>query len=123
MYLDADEDLTVSDCIKVSRYINSQLDRDKEDFELLVSSSGLDRGFKVRRQYIKNIGREVQVTLESGEKETGILLAVDDNEIELELIPLDKKKKKITVVTEKIKLLFKDIKETKVVISFKKKNK
>ncbi|MCD4679479.1 MAG: ribosome assembly cofactor RimP [Bacteroidales bacterium] len=123
VYLDSDEDLTVSDCIRVSRYIESNLDRDKEDFELLVSSSGLDRGFKVKRQYIKNIGREIQVILESGEKKAGILIAVDDNEIELEVLPPDNKKKKITVVTGNIKLLLKDIKETKAVISFKKRKK
>lgn len=123
VYLDSDEDLTVSDCIQVSRYIESNLDRDNEDFELLVSSSGLDRGFKVKRQYIKNIGREVQVILESGEKKAGILIAVDDNEIELEVLPPDNKKKKTTVVTGNIKLLLKDIKETKAVISFKKRKK
>jgi len=123
VYLDSDEDLTVSDCIRVSRYIESNLDRDKEDFELLVSSSGLDKGFKVKRQYIKNIGREVQVILESGEKKAGILIAVDDNEIELEVLPPENKKKKITVVTGNIKLLLKDIKETKAVISFKKRKK
>lgn len=121
VYLDADENLTVSDCINVHRHIESQLDRDTENFELLVSSAGLDKGFKIKRQYLKNVGRDVQVTTNDTIKTIGKLIAVDDSGIELEKLPEKKNKKKTTNQDiENIKILFEDIKETKAVISFKK---
>lgn len=121
IYIDSDKHLTINDCVEVNRYLISNLDKDKEDFELLVSSAGLDKGFTLKRQYLKNIGNEVEVVLKSGEKKYGKLLNADDNVIELEVLAESAKKaKNKNVNTEKIVLSFDDIKETKAVISFKK---
>ena len=53
--LDSETGITIDDCIQVSRHIESNLDREAEDFELQVSSAGLGQPFKVHRQYIKNL--------------------------------------------------------------------
>src|SRR5665213_3445944 len=64
--IDNFEGLAIDECVNMSRWIESQLDRDTEDFELEVSSPGLDQPFKVIRQYQKNIGKEVDVKFIDG---------------------------------------------------------
>ncbi len=119
VFIDGDNGVTITDCIALSRKIESNLDRETEDFELDVSSAGLDLGLRVKRQYTKNIGRSVDVKLNDDTKITGILKAVDENTITIELPP-EKKKKKTKEIVNLTKIIdFKDIKETKVVITFK----
>ncbi len=115
--LDGDESITIDDCIQVSRFIESSLDREVEDFELSVSSAGLDQPFKLKRQYKKYLNKEVSVVTSEGKKHTGTLTRVSDQKILLQ-IPANKKKKTKEL---DIEILFSDIKETKGVISFKKK--
>ena len=113
--------VTVEDCIKVSRNIEHNLDREKEDFELHVSSAGLDKGLRVLAQYEKNIGREVKVKRHSGESLQGILKKASAMEIVIETTRKEKiegKKKKETII-EEIPLPMKEVKSTKVVLSFK----
>jgi ribosome maturation factor RimP len=96
------------------------LDREDVDFELQVTSPGLDKPFKVVQQYQKNIGKAVKSKTEGGNIE-GILKSVADEGIVIETERkerLEGKKKKIKVV-EDVTLAFSDIIETKVVISFK----
>ncbi|MFZ4401536.1 MAG: ribosome assembly cofactor RimP [Bacteroidales bacterium] len=119
VFIDGDNGVTITDCIALSRKIESNLDRETEDFELNVSSAGLDLGLRVNRQYVKNTGRTVDVKLNDNTKITGVIKAVDEQSITLELLP-GKKKKKSDEITELSKIIdFKDIKETKVVITFK----
>jgi len=119
VFIDGDNGVTITDCIALSRKIESNLDRETEDFELDVSSAGLDLGLRVNRQYIKNIGRTVDVKLNDNTKLCGILKAVDDKNITLELLPSKKKKKTDEIIDLNKIIDFKDIKETKVVITFK----
>lgn len=119
--LDNENNLSISDCVEVSRYVEHQLDRDAEDFELEVSSPGLDQPFKVLRQYRKYLGKEVQVLLKDNAKITGTLLTVDDEGVEVETRAKEKvegKKSKQLVIT-KHRLPFTEIKETRIVITFK----
>ena len=51
--------VSVNDCMSVSRNVEHNLDREEEDFELHVSSAGLDKPFRVPAQFAKNIGKEV----------------------------------------------------------------
>lgn len=119
VYIDGNHGVTISDCVALSRHIESNLDRETEDFELDVSSAGLDLGLRNKRQYQKNTGREVEVKMADGTKIKGILKNVEDDFFQIEL-PLSKKKKKTDTTEELIKNIeFKEIKETKVVISFK----
>ena len=55
--------ITIDDCIQFSRAIEHNLDRDKEDFELEVSSAGMSSPFKVYQQYVKHVGRQVKLIL------------------------------------------------------------
>ncbi len=119
VFIDGDHGVTISDCIALSRHIESNLDRETEDFELDVSSAGLDLGLRVKRQYVKNIGKNIDIKLNDNTKITGLLKGVEDDFITIEL-PLNKKKKKSEIADDLIKSIeFKNIKETKVVIIFK----
>jgi ribosome maturation factor RimP len=51
--IDGDTGVTIDDCIRLSKHIESKLDRDTEDFELRVSSFGADKPLKMKRQYKK----------------------------------------------------------------------
>jgi ribosome maturation factor RimP len=64
---DRKEGITIDECIELSRFIESNLDRDSEDFELQVSSPGIDMPFLVLEQYSKNEGKEIEVTDTEGE--------------------------------------------------------
>lgn len=113
--------VSVEDCIKVSRNIEHNLDREKEDFELNVSSAGLDKGFRVLAQYQKNVGREVKVKLNEGGSVQGVLKQADSDKIVVETTRKEKiegKKKKETIV-EDIHIPMGNVKDAKVVISFK----
>jgi len=116
LFIDGENPVNIEECIALSRHLESNLDRETEDFELNVSSAGLDQPFKVFKQYVKNLHKEVSVLLADGKKYTGILTEANENEITLE-IPADKKKK---IETQELRFLITDIKETKSIISFKK---
>jgi len=115
VFVDSDTNITIGECAKISRFIESELDREVEDFELRVSSPGLDHPFKLLRQYKKYIGREISVTTADDRKHKGVLISVTENDLELEEAKGKKGKEKKVV-----KYLFNDIKEGKPVISFKK---
>jgi len=114
--LDNDKAISIADCVEMSRYVESHLDREKEDFELSVMSAGMSEPFKITRQYIKNIGRQVDVVTKEGEKYSGKLAAANEEEITLETKIKEKKGKQVTV--SNINLKYNQIKETKRVISF-----
>lgn len=111
----------IKDCVSVSRNIEHNLDREVQDFSLEVTSAGLNKPFKVREQYTKNIGREVKVVYNDHGSEEGKLIAVDNDSISLETskkVKIEGKKKK-EIVVEEINIPFDKIKETKIIISFK----
>ena len=119
VFIDADSSVTIDHCVALSRHIERNLDRDEEDFELRVMSAGADIPFKSLRQYKKNIGRKVDVVLESGNEVQGVLLSADEEKIELEEEKLVKKgKKKEWKKGDIISIPMKDIKHTKIIITF-----
>ena len=59
--IDSPQGVDIDTCVELSRYIEQHLDREQEDFELTVASAGLSEPFKVHKQYLKNIGKLVQV--------------------------------------------------------------
>jgi len=113
--------VTVEDCVSVSRNIEHNLDRESQDFELHVSSAGLDKPLRVHAQYVKNVGRGVEVQLKSGEQIEGELTEVKEESIVVsweEKREIEGKKKKETVEVQR-ELPFTDIVEARIVISFK----
>jgi ribosome maturation factor RimP len=113
--------VSMKDCMSVSRNVEHNLDREDEDFELHVSSAGLDRGLRVLPQYTKNIGRQVKVKLHEGGSLEGELTAASHEQITIQTTRKEKiegKKKKETIIEDHTFTMDK-IKETKIVISFK----
>ena len=104
---DKNEGITIDECAAIHRHIENGLDRDIEDFELQVSSPGLDLPFGVIEQYYKNENRKVEVVDNDGSKYTGRLKNVTNGGFELET---------------KLKLLsfnFEQIKSTRVILTIK----
>lgn len=119
--VDADSGLSIDQCVRVSRSIESQINRDEEDFELQVTSPGLSNPLVVTRQYIKNVGRDLKVTMNAGEVHEGKLIQASEEGVVLEYSykqRIEGRKKK-EVITEQLPLSYEDIKEAKVMISFK----
>ena len=113
--------VSMKDCMSVSRNIEHNLDREEEDFEVHVSSAGLDKGLRVFPQYKKNIGRDVKVKLNEGGKFEGTMIDATPEQITLQTTRKEKiegRKKKETIVEDHV-FTMDQIKETKIVISFK----
>jgi ribosome maturation factor RimP len=84
--LDSDTAVNIDNCVNVNRFVCSELESLCEDvFELTVYSAGLSEPLKLKRQYIKHIGEEVETLFKSGEKRKGILRRVEDDYIEIGL--------------------------------------
>ena len=119
--IDSYDGVSVSDCVELSKVIDSNLDREVEDFEMNVSSAGLDKPLRVIDQYKKNIGRDVKVVPVDGLVVKGELIEVADDEIMVEFKVKERiegRKKKETIVKQE-KIKFNNIKETTIIISFK----
>ena len=115
IFIDSDSGVLIEDCKKLSRLIEKKLDRDENDFELIVSSAGLDQPFKMLRQYQKNIGKAIDVKLTNGQKQSGNLISVDSDKIVLQPFALKKKSK---TPIQAVEIPFTEINETKIKIIF-----
>ncbi len=112
--IDGDNGVTIQNCIDLSRNIEKNLDREKEDFELSVLSSGVGEPLKLIRQYKKNIGRNIEIiTTDSSDKIVGELIMANDEMIVVREKP---KKKKDAAIDKEI--LISNIKESKIIIVF-----
>lgn len=117
VFIDADTAISIEDCRELSRHLEQSLDREKEDFELTVSSAGLDRPLKVMRQYRNLIGKHLDIVMNGGQKLNGKLLKADELGIVIEQeIKISKKE----IDIKKITLPFDQIRTAKKVITFKK---
>ena len=114
VFIDGDRGVTIHDCRELSKFIGSKIDRDQEDYDLTVSSAGADKPIRMPRQFLKHLGRELEVTTNEGVLLGGKLIHVDANSIELEHNPGKKQLKK-----PNIGITFSEIKEAKVKLSFK----
>ena len=116
--LDGDQGISINQCAtvsrEVSRYIDEEIDLDIP-LTLEVSSAGLDHPITLNRQYVKNIGKEIKITLNDQSIIEGKLEKVDDSSIVLEKV-LDPRKK----TTEQEVIKFEDINKTIILVSFKK---
>lgn len=81
--VDGDHGLPIDEVVRISRHIEHNLDREKEDFALTVSSPGLSRSLDQPRQFIKNIDRKIKIQTAEGESK-GKIVAADDKEVTLE---------------------------------------
>lgn len=119
IHVDGDEGINIQDCAAISRHVGFHLEEEntiEKAYNLEVSSPGVGEPLRLKRQYDKNIGRELSVKLTGGDVKEGKLLSVDDNGITIEAKVKEKGKKAILVETG---IDFSSITETKVLISFK----
>lgn len=118
VFLDADNGLNIDKCVKINRAMYRAIEEDNwypdGNFSLEVSSPGLEEPLKLLRQYKKNIGRKVELVLNSEEKLDGKLLEADDTSIKVEYTT-GKNKKAVTIIKD---IAHDDIKQTTVVIAF-----
>ena len=118
VFLDADEGVTIEKCIKINRALYSQIEESElfpyGDFSLEVSSPGIDEPLKLYRQYKKNIGRIIEVTMSDSTKKEGKLTAVSDEEIIIEQKAGEGKRS----VIQTTNILFNQVKHTKVLVTF-----
>jgi ribosome maturation factor RimP len=115
IFIDGDVGVTIEAVSKINRALYRQLEEEEflnGDFSLEVSSPGVDEPLKFLRQYNKNIGRKVEVTLNEGEPVEGVLKVATEAAITIEETIGKKKETKETIIP------FDNIKKTVVQISF-----
>ena len=115
--IENDQHVAIQDCINLSRHIEHSLDREQEDFELEVSSPGIDQPFRHERQYRKYSGQTVEIKLRNGIKHKGTLsLSTGDS---ISLLPTKStSSKKTNTPAEPVNFSLNDILETRLVIKF-----
>lgn len=83
--IDSMKGLDIATCADLTRKIEAEFDREVEDYELEVGSAGLTSPFKVKQQYVKNIGNDVDVVTRDGRKLSGRLVEVGDSDFTIEV--------------------------------------
>lgn len=118
VFIDADEGVILSELIEYNRKLYKQLEESSMfpdgDFSLEVSSPGLDEPLKLFRQYKKNIGRFVDITLKDSAKKEGKLIDATEDGVVIETETGKGKKKE----TKQESILFDQIKNTKIQVKF-----
>ena len=118
IFIDADQGISIEKLVQLNRKLYKELEEEgffpNGDFSLEVSSPGLDEPLKIHRQYLKNIGREVEVLLNEGVKKEGKLLLVSESDITVEEERGKNKKKEFIQHI----IPFDQIKTTKIQIKF-----
>ena len=117
--LDSDEDITIDDCVAVNDAVHAAFDRDEEDYELTVGSYGITSPLLLPRQYLKNVGYEVEVLTADGRKLKGVLADADNEGFTLTMTVKRKLegKKRPELVEEQERFNYNDIKYTKNIIN------
>lgn len=105
----------IEDCVALTRHIESEYDRETDDYSLTVSSAGIGQPLKLLRQYVKIIGKEVDIEMADKTALKATLVAVDEEKITVKTVSKIKKE-----VTEQVKEIpFSEVKSVREVISFK----
>ncbi len=132
VFIDGDQGVSIEKLVHYNRRLYRQLEEENlfpnDDFSLEVSSPGVEEPLKLYRQYLKNIGRFVEVTDNEGNKKEGKLISATESGIVVEEIKarLTGKNKDKVVGQGKGKKLetlqhavsFSEIKATRIQIKF-----
>jgi ribosome maturation factor RimP len=118
VFVDADSGVSIDKLVQYNRKLYRDLEENSffpgGDFSLEISSPGLDEPLKLHRQYLKNLGRYVEVLKKDGIKTEGKLVSATEAEIVVEEEKGKNKKKE--VITHIIS--FDNIKTTTIQIKF-----
>ncbi len=119
--LDSETSIDIDTCARITRKIEEAFDRDVEDYELEVGSAGLTADFKVRQQYLKNVGNDVEILTRSGRKLTATLKSVGDSDFTVVYQTKEKPEgaKRPVMVEKEETLKYDDCKYVRYAISFK----
>ena len=119
--VDSPAGISIAQCAELNRFLNDELDNETNEFDLTVSSPGLEKPFKVFEQYQKNIDRQIKVrTIEGKEFEASLKEVTPDGILlhqKVKEAPEGQKKREW--VEKNIQLPFEQIKETKIILTFK----
>ena len=100
--------IELDDCVELSRYFESQFDREKEDYSLTMTSAGLDQPFKVLKQFQKATGTKVEVSFKGGRKLVATLVSADEQSVTLSYSVKEavegKKKKELVEHTDRFEM-------------------
>jgi len=118
VFVDADNGISIEKLVQYNRKLYKDIEESgwfpNGDFSLEVSSPGLDEPLKLHRQYLKNIGRSVEVIRKDGTKTEGKLVSATDAEIVVEEVKGKNKKREVVMHTISID----NIKTTTIQIKF-----
>ena len=119
--IDHEEGVWIEDCVELSRFIESGLDRETEDFELEVGSAGIGQPFKVLRQYEIHQGDDVEVLTADGRKLKGTLTEVTPEGFDLVVTEKVRHEgeKRPRLEQRPVRLTYSEVKWTKYLIDFK----
>ncbi len=118
--IDSDTAVDIDECIRLNRLVESEFDRDVEDYELEIGSAGLTSPLRVVRQYLKNVGNEVEVLTADGQKLKGVLKSADEEGFVLTTTKKEKPEgaKRPVMVETDLAFKYSEIKYTKYIIQF-----
>ncbi len=117
--VDGDKGIGIAECAQISRYVGFRLEEEnvlESAYNLEVSSPGIDTPLTSKRQYLKNIERQLAIKMADGSKKEGKLTGITEDAVIIEEINKQKGKKAEQVESV---IPFNQITETKVLISFK----
>ena len=118
VFIDGDNGMTIEKCVRFNRKLYKQIEESgmypEGEFSLELSSPGLDEPLQLHRQYVKNIGRTVEVTFTDDTIKEGKLLTVTEADILIEYTEGKGKK----AVTQQLVIPLNNIKTTIVQIKF-----
>ena len=121
--IDHADGVWIEDCADLSRHLQDTLGEELGDYELEVGSAGIGQPFKVMRQYVNHIGKEVEVLPKSGQKVQGILKAVDTDAEQFTVTVKEKQqvegKKRPQLVDVDKSFNVSDVKYCKYLLAFK----
>lgn len=120
--IDHADGVWIEDCVELSRFIESRLSREEEDYELEVGSAGLGQPFKVARQYMAHVGSEVDVLTRDGRKIHGVLTGADEEGFALAVKGRRRRRQSGgtggAAAEETLSFRYEDVKHTKCSIKF-----
>ena len=121
VFVDSDSGLTIETCAEISRHLEFHIENERllpENYTIEVSSPGIGQPLKYYRQYLKNIGRNIEVVRLDETKIIGLLLYVDESKITIEEQVKSKGTNSKKIEKQQVEVPFLEIKQTKVIIKF-----
>ncbi len=118
--IDGVQGVDIDACADLTRAVEAEFDRDEEDYELEIGSAGLTSPFKVKAQYVKNLGNDVEVLTAEGKKLRGKLSDAGENEFTIVVEEKVKREGEKRPSLEEVRYTFpySDVKYTKYLLQF-----